>query len=134
MKSAITAIALALSCTTYASTELQPAAYQSRQVQSMEFERMEYDFGTISRLDRQTAEFKFRNTGNTPFMVTHVATSCDCMSVSYPQQPVMPDEEGVITVVYDPHNDKGPFVNNVKIYNSNCQRPAVLFIRGTVEK
>ena len=134
MKAAITAIAVALSCTTYASTELQPAAYQSRQVQSMEFERMEYDFGTIRRRDRQTAEFKFRNTGNTPFMVTHVAASCDCMSVSYPQQPVMPDEQGVITVVYDPHNDKGLFVNNVKIYNSNCQRPAVLFIRGTVEK
>ena len=134
MKAAITAIAVALSCTTYASTELQPAAYQSRQVQSMEFERMEYDFGTISRLDRQTAEFKFRNTGNTPFMITHAAASCDGMSVSYTQQPVIPDEQGVIMVVYDPHNDKGLFVNNVKIYNSNCQRPAVLFIRGTVEK
>lgn len=136
MKTAIIAIACALSCSAAASTDRQPSTeYQDQQVQSMEFERMEYDFGTISRRDRHvTADFKFRNTGDTPFMVTHTAVSCECMSVSYPQQPVMPDEEGVITVVYDPHKDKGTFVNNVKIYNSNCPRPAVLFIRGTVEK
>lgn len=98
------------------------------------FDCMEHDFGTLEfRSDPRTFAFRFLNTGDAPLVIIRSEQSCTCLSVKYPRQPVMPQEEGVIEVTYSPKKDTGPFNNYVKIYSNTPDRtPVVLFVRGEV--
>jgi hypothetical protein len=61
-----------------------------------------HDFGDIQQGEKVEYTFEFKNTGNQPLIITNVATQCGCTTPKgWPRDPVMPGEEGKITIAFD---------------------------------
>lgn len=93
----------------------------------------EYDFGRIKeRGGKQSGSLTFKNSGNKPLVVTKVMVSCRCISLDYPKKPVMPGEEGKITVTYDPKKQKGVFHKAIQVYSNDSLARHIVFVKGEV--
>jgi hypothetical protein len=99
----------------------------------MTFETDVHDFGTIEHEGNGTYEFKFKNTGTEPLIISDAKGSCGCTVPTYPKNiPIKPGESQVIKVTYDTKR-QGSFTKTVTI-NSNAKTPQkVLTIKGTVQ-
>lgn len=67
----------------------------------MTFEKESYDFGVVTAGEKVKYEFKFKNTGKTPLIITNAEASCGCTVPEFPREPVVPGAEGTIRVVFD---------------------------------
>jgi hypothetical protein len=79
-----------------------------------------YNFGTITEGEKVEYNFKFKNTGKKPLIITNASASCGCTVPEKPEKPVMPGEISFIKVVFNSkgksgHQDKAIIVSsNVK--------------------
>lgn len=97
------------------------------------FEEESFDFGTIKEGAQATHEFKFKNTGKEPLLVTNVQPSCGCTTPKWTKEPIKPGEEGSITAVYNSNGRPGAFNKQLTI-TSNTKTPTkLIYIKGTVE-
>lgn len=62
-----------------------------------------------------TAEFKFKNTGNTPVSITRVHSSCGCTVPEKPADPIAPGATGAIPVSYKAADRQGPQTQQVEV-------------------
>src|SRR3990167_7417267 len=117
----------------------QVAGYQSGDPNAPKLEIAEkrFDFGKITLQDVARHEFKIRNTGKNPLVISDIMTSCHCtsaklkvsgqsdspeftMGMSDWNEEIPPDIEGIIEVVYTPA--KMPVsgqVSRVVTFNTN---------------
>lgn len=65
------------------------------------FEHGMYNFGTITQGDKVNYDFKFKNTGKSPLIITDATATCGCTIPEKPKEPVKPGETGVIKVVFN---------------------------------
>ncbi|MCD8101900.1 MAG: DUF1573 domain-containing protein [Alistipes sp.] len=100
----------------------------------VEFETMEYDFGPVAENSRKVSyDFVFRNTGETPYVITRVITSsCKCISTSHTKRPVPPGGEGVVTVTYDPKKQLGIFYKAIQVFSNAPEGLHILIVKGEV--
>lgn len=73
----------------------------------MKFEKTTHDFGKIMVGDNVTYDFKFRNTGKSPLIITDGFASCGCTKPDWPKTPVKPGENGIIHVTFNSTGKKG---------------------------
>lgn len=101
----------------------------------IEFQETSFDFGTISEADGKAVHvFNFKNTGNTPLILTNVRAGCGCTTPEWDHQPIAPGESGNIKVSFDPRNRPGSFTKSIAV-NSNASNSVVsLTIRGNVSR
>ncbi|HET6224837.1 MAG TPA: DUF1573 domain-containing protein [Bacteroidia bacterium] len=99
----------------------------------IKFDTEVHDFGTIPYAGNGTYEFKFKNTGKEPLIITDAQGSCGCTVPTYPKDvPIKPGETQVIKVTYDTKRP-GNFTKTVTLH-SNAKTPEkVLTIKGIVE-
>jgi len=67
----------------------------------VQVEKAIYEFGEITQGEKVSYEFKFKNTGKTPLIITNASATCGCTVPEYPSNPIKPGEEGSIKVVFD---------------------------------
>lgn len=67
----------------------------------IEFEKLVHDYGQIVAGANGDCEFKFKNVGTEPLVLTNVQSSCGCTTPDWPRNPVLPGTEAVIKVRYD---------------------------------
>ena len=65
------------------------------------FEKEVYDFGEIKEGEKVTYDFKFKNIGNSPLIISSATATCGCTIPEYPKEPVAPGAEGLIRVVFN---------------------------------
>lgn len=87
---------------------------QTKSGPAMKFEQTTVDYGTIEQNSDPLRTFSFKNTGNTPLIITGARGSCGCTVPSYPKKPIAPGETAVIEVRYDTKR-VGPFRKSVRI-------------------
>jgi hypothetical protein len=111
-----------------AETKAAPAS-----LAEMTFETDVHDFGSIEFAGNGTYEFKFKNTGKEPLIISDAKGSCGCTVPTYPKNiPIKPGESQVIKVTYDTKRP-GNFTKTVTIH-SNAKIPEnILTIKGHVE-
>ena len=99
----------------------------------MSFETDVHDFGTIENGGNGTYEFKFKNTGKEPLIITDAKGSCGCTVPTYPKDvPIKPGDTQFIKVTYDTKR-AGNFTKTVTIH-SNAKTPEkVITIKGIVQ-
>jgi len=86
-----------------------------------------YDFGIVSEKNKTIPiEIKIKNTGSNPLLILKTDVSCGCISVKYPQQPIMVAEKEKINIVINTKGQKGYF-NKVIYINSNAFNNVELF-------
>ena len=109
-----------------------PAAVSSSTAE-ITFEKDVHDFGTVPNGGNGTYEFKFKNTGKEPLIITNAQGSCGCTVPTYPKNiPIKPGESEVVKVTYDTKRT-GNFTKTVTI-TSNAKTPSkVITIKGNVE-
>ena len=77
------------------------AAPDTANAPAFKFEKEVYDFGKITDGDVVTYDFKFKNIGNSPLIISSATATCGCTVPDYPKEPVAPSAEGVIRVVFN---------------------------------
>lgn len=90
----------------------------------IEFDNIQYDFGTIKEGEIVEHIFKFKNIGNKPLVITDAKASCGCTVASFPKQPIAPEQSGEIVVEFNSKGKPGHQEKKVTIY-SNAQQEAL---------
>ena len=99
----------------------------------MTFEKDYHDFGNVEFAGNGTYEFKFKNTGTEPLIITDAKGSCGCTVPTYPKNiPIKPGETQSIKVTYDTKR-VGNFTKTVTINSNTKKHVDVLTIRGNVQ-
>lgn len=103
--------------------------------EAMTFERTKIDAGTLGEDDApSTYAFRWRNTGESPLVVTRVQTTCGCAAAAYDKRPVLTNGTGEIKVTYRPKGHPGSFVRKIYVFTqlSDVQPTAILVLSGHV--
>lgn len=96
------------------------------------FESETHDFGTIDQGGNGTYEFKFKNTGKEPLIITDAKGSCGCTVPSWPKEPIKPGASSTIKVTYDTKR-VGAFNKSVTITSNAKSSVKTIVIKGDVK-
>jgi hypothetical protein len=95
------------------------------------FEKTVHDYGSIVQGSDGTCEFKFKNIGKEPLILSRPQSSCGCTVPTWPSEPILPGKSEVIKVTYNTNNIGG--INKTVTVTSNAKTSRiVLQIKGTV--
>ena len=96
-------------------------------------EKTEHDFGKIPYNGDGTFDFKFKNTGKSPLIISNCQASCGCTVPEWPKDPIPRNGTGSIKVKYNTTR-VGHFQKTVTIQSNASNAPVVITIKGDVEK
>ena len=97
------------------------------------FEKDVHDFGNMKQGGDASYEFKFKNTGTEPLVISNARGSCGCTVPQWPQEPIKPGASSTIKVTYDSKR-VGPINKSVTITSNAGNEPTkVLRITGNIE-
>jgi hypothetical protein len=65
------------------------------------FEKTTHDYGTVTKGGDGTCEFKFKNNGVEPLILSNVSSSCGCTVPEWPREPILKGKSASIKVKYD---------------------------------
>ncbi|RDC55556.1 DUF1573 domain-containing protein [Pedobacter chinensis] len=71
------------------------------------FERDIFDFGKIKQGEIVQHDFKLKNTGKSPLIISNATATCGCTVPEVPKEPILPGKEGVIKVVFNSEGKEG---------------------------
>ena len=98
------------------------------------FEQITYDFGQVNEGDKVSYQFKFKNTGKSPLIISNAMASCGCTAPDYPKTPVAPGQDGLISVLFNSANQSGK-QNKIITITSNAVPPiSEVYLTGEVKK
>ena len=98
-----------------------------------EFDSETVDYGTINQNAKGDRTFSFKNTGNSPIIISKVKASCGCTVPTKPNQPIMPGESGKIGVKYDTKRI-GAFSKTITITSNASETSKRIRIKGIILK
>lgn len=90
------------------------------------------DMGVFDWKKEQLVEFSFTNSGNNPFVIEDVSTSCGCTTVEYPKEPVLPSKKIKLKVRYEAEQ-LGHFNKTITVYCNTKDSPIQLRITGNAK-
>jgi hypothetical protein len=107
-------------------------------ITSIVFEKPEYDYGTIKDGEKVKYNYKFKNTGKEPLIITDAKGSCGCTVPNWPREPIAPGKSAEINVEFDSKgkgSDEGaPQTKRVTITANTDPVQTYLTIKGIVKK
>ncbi|MBK9270179.1 MAG: DUF1573 domain-containing protein [Saprospiraceae bacterium] len=97
----------------------------------MVFENTSVDYGEIKKGSEPVRKVSFTNKGTEPLIIKNARGSCGCTVPTWPKEPVMPGEAGVIEIRYDTQRP-GPINKTVKIQTNEGDEELTLYLKGNV--
>ncbi len=98
----------------------------------IKFEKLSVDFGTLKVGDVKTVAVTFTNIGKKPLILDDVISSCDCTTVDWSKQPIMPGKKGTIKATYTAKHAGLISKRLTVLSNANTDR-VILQLKGEVE-
>ena len=98
----------------------------------IKFETENYDFGKVTEGNLATHEFKFKNTGTQPVIISNVQASCGCTTPEWTKEPVMPGKTGIIKAAYNSNGRPGIFNKTITVTSNAKEASKILSIKGDV--
>lgn len=92
-----------------------------------------HDYGTIKQGANGSYEFKFKNTGKEPLVITNAQGSCGCTVPAWPKEPILPGQSNSIKVTYDTKR-VGPFTKTVTLTSNAKTASKVITIKGVIQE
>jgi len=96
------------------------------------FENLSYDFGKITQGEQVNYVFNFKNVGSSNLIICDVGTSCGCTSSIFSKEPVLPEEEGTITLTFDSQGKSGEMSTYVVVSANTYPANVVLTLSANV--
>lgn len=84
----------------------------------MTFENEHIDIGKVKRGEIKKFDFVFTNTG-TEIIEIDIASGCDCTTLDYPKNKILPGKKGTIHVTFDSAKKEESETIDVDIYLKN---------------
>lgn len=91
-----------------------------------------FNFGKITEGEKVTFNFRFKNSGNKPMVITNTSASCGCTVPEKPEKPIMPGEEGFIKVVFNSSGKVGHNQKNITVMANTTPAFPLLLLTGDV--
>lgn len=98
----------------------------------LKFDKETHDFGSIPEGQQATYEFKFKNTGEQPIIISNVQPSCGCTTPDWTKEPILPGKKGIVKAVYSSAGRPGAFHKSITVTSNAATTTQPLFIKGTV--
>ena len=92
----------------------------------------EYDMGIVAENETKKQKVLLKNTGDVPFIIKGITTSCDCTTAEYDWKEIAPDEQKEIVVSYK-GEEPGDFWRTVTVYGNTPDQSLILSFVGKVE-
>ena len=93
-----------------------------------------HDFGTVIEGPQVTYDFKFKNEGKEPLILSNVRASCGCTVPTWPKEPILPGKESVISATYNTQGRPGNFTKTITVESNASEGNKVVTIKGDVIK
>ena len=93
-----------------------------------------YNFGTIAEGEKVTYNFRFKNSGPKPMVITNTFASCGCTVPEKPEKPIMPGETGSIKVVFNSKGKLGHNEKNITVMANTKPAFPLLVLSGDVKE
>lgn len=97
------------------------------------FNNLTHNFGQIEYGSDGSANFIFKNTGQSPLSLNNVKSTCGCTVPHWPHTPIAPGESDTIKVVYNTRRS-GAFNKGITVYSNATNQTIRLIIKGEVKK
>lgn len=98
----------------------------------IKFEKLSVDFGELKVGDVKTVTVTFTNIGKKPLILDDVISSCDCTTVDWSKQPIMPGKKGTIKATYTAKHTGLISKRLTVLSNANTDR-VILQLKGEVK-
>ena len=112
-------------------TKTDNAVITNPNAAAITFETDVVDYGTIEQGADGMREFKFKNTGKEPLIISNATGSCGCTVPTWPKEPIKPGESSTIKVKYDTKR-LGAINKSVTITSNATEATKVLRIKGEI--
>ena len=89
------------------------------------------DMGKLEFNEKAEYGFEFNNSGSIPLIVYNVKSSCGCIVLNWPKNPVKPNKSGKINITYDTSHS-GMFNKTIKIFYNGSNSPVEIRVTGEV--
>ena len=100
---------------------------------TMTFEKTTHEFGDVKETGGPISyDFKFKNTGDQPIVISNVQASCGCTTPDWTKTPVAPGQSGMIKAQYNPLGRPGHFNKSLTITSNAIEATTMLYIKGNV--
>lgn len=108
-----------------------PQAVVNPNAPGISFDKTVHDYGTVTKGGDGTCEFKFKNNGIEPLILSNVTSSCGCTVPEWPREPILKGKSASIKVKYDT-NRVGPINKTVTVMSNAKDASVQLRITGNV--
>ncbi|WP_421938887.1 DUF1573 domain-containing protein [Pedobacter sp.] len=96
------------------------------------FERDIFDFGKIVQGESVQHEFKLKNTGKSPLIVSNATATCGCTVPQVPGEPILPGKEGVIKVIFNSEGKMGMQDKVITVTSNASEKVTTVHLVGEV--
>jgi hypothetical protein len=101
-------------------------------VTSVEYFEDSHNFGEIKEGEKVSHVYKFKNTGNQPYVISSVKPSCGCTTPEYSQGEIAPGQEGFVKVEFDSKGKTGAQKKQVTVVGNTEPKTKILSFTGEV--
>ena len=132
MKKVILALSMILCFTVVSKAQEVTTPNIDPNAPEIKFEQEVIDYGNIAYDANTVREYKFKNTGKSPLIISNITTQCGCTTVdNWPKEPIAPGKTASFKIKYDSKRP-GKFDKKITV-TSNAKSPSVvLTIKGEV--
>ena len=98
----------------------------------MDIKDAKKNFGLVKTGELIKLVYDINNNGNEALIITSTEVSCSCTVVDYPKHPLLPNQAGQITVIFDTKSAYGRQDRVVFVKSNDPKSPAKLRYKGIV--
>jgi hypothetical protein len=109
-----------------------PSETPSGPTTTVSFSEERFNFGTVAAGEKVQHNFKIKNTGKEPLIITNASSSCGCTVPEWPKEPIAPGKSGEIKVVFDSNGKSGAQSKRVTIVSNTNPPESFLYLEGDV--
>lgn len=100
---------------------------------AIEFTTREYDFGRLEAGKAIQHDFTFTNKGDAKLSVTHVLTSCGCLTSTDWSRDIAPGQQGRVPFSFNSTGMAGDFYRTLTVSTNDPAQPSIMLtIKGEV--
>ena len=98
----------------------------------LKFDTVYFDLGSLPiDAPNQTRDFLFANNGNKPLVIEKVESSCSCLDIEYPKEPIAPGKRSKITMTLKMKEIcSGQFYRSAEVYSNGSEEPIEIILQG----
>jgi hypothetical protein len=89
------------------------------------FKEYEHDFGKVAEGEKLSYTFSFQNKGTSDLVILSATTTCGCTVPKYNVNPISPENNGNMEVVFDTSDRSGTQTKTITV-TSNASVPVIL--------